>query len=263
MKPFDYEQKIYSGNGNISSALHFGIAETIRRKFGTKKGKLLDIGCGAGLYTNFLRKNLPHIEIHGIDISKNAIVKAGKNYPKIHFTSGSVYELPFPNNTFDIITVFCVLEHLESPEKALQEIRRVLKKNGIFYSITPVEGDRMIFFQSKALNKKFHGHVQRYTRKSLQFLFRNNGYQITAIHYWGFLFCQVITAIYIHALHFLKFPQSFSFESYLDVKSLTPKQRAIAGIKHGINSMINFESAVIPKSLPGLYMHILAKNNKE
>ena len=83
---------------------------------------LLDIGCGNGIITNNLPKN---INIIGLDISSEAIkhVKAGK-------LIASVLDIPFPDNSFDLVMANDMLEHIPEKDygKACAELQRVAKK---------------------------------------------------------------------------------------------------------------------------------------
>jgi ubiquinone/menaquinone biosynthesis C-methylase UbiE len=108
--------------------------------------RILDIGCGRGDISLYLAKNAG--EVTGIDYSKEAIDLANsvkKTFPpsvygKVNFQVMNVKKLSFPDNYFDVVICIDVLEHLyrEEAEKALSEIKRVLKKNGILFLQTDV-----------------------------------------------------------------------------------------------------------------------------
>ena len=89
-------------------------------------GRLLDIGTGKGkLLELAIRKGL---EAHGIEVSDpriNECIKKGLNVKY-----GDVYAIPFSDDYFDYVVISEVLEHLESPSKAISEIHRVLKWGG-------------------------------------------------------------------------------------------------------------------------------------
>ncbi len=93
------------------------------KKTGCKQ--ILDAGCGEGHVTNYLYKK--HLKIQGMDFDRKVF-----EYPKIKFTEGSMYKIPFKDNSFDVVTSTFVLEHLERPEKAVMECRRVAKKYCVF-----------------------------------------------------------------------------------------------------------------------------------
>lgn len=87
-----------------------------------EKKRLLEIGCGRGAFQDVVSNYV------GIDLSENA----GKNLHK-PFSQASATELPFADNSFDAAWSYAVLEHVPSPEKALYEMRRVLKPDGLLF----------------------------------------------------------------------------------------------------------------------------------
>ena len=98
-------------------------------------GRLIDVGCGPGNLIVQLAKELPTLELIGVDISneilERAKIRATKHERKIEFKEGSVENLPFPNEYADFIISTLSLHHWINPDRAFQEIYRVLKKEGI------------------------------------------------------------------------------------------------------------------------------------
>lgn len=92
----------------------------------------MDAGCGNGRLADFL-KDEP-IKYTGIDNSKELLKIAKKKYPKLTFRHGDILKLPFPKAYFDSVWCIAVLHHLPAKSlqlKALKEMKRVLKKNGV------------------------------------------------------------------------------------------------------------------------------------
>ncbi len=87
---------------------------------------ILDAGCGEGYFTNYLARSLPDSRVTGTDLSHDAIAYASNRFGDgAAFSVGDVYELPFPSNAFDVVVCSEVLEHLDQPERALEEVIRV------------------------------------------------------------------------------------------------------------------------------------------
>lgn len=89
---------------------------------------ILDVGCGEGFTLNSLKENGIGKRLEGIEYLQAAIDLGKKTYPDIKIIKGTIYELPYKDNSFDLVLCTEVLEHLESPEKALKELVRVSKK---------------------------------------------------------------------------------------------------------------------------------------
>ncbi|EER01004.1 conserved hypothetical protein [Perkinsus marinus ATCC 50983] len=97
------------------------------------KGRYLDVGCGGGLLTEEMASTYGY-NITGIDISEASLQQArqhGRDIPNLHYQVGSVYDIPFPDNSFDGVIISDVLEHLLDLQGALTEIYRVLKPGGV------------------------------------------------------------------------------------------------------------------------------------
>lgn len=91
--------------------------------------KILDAGCGEGFISEQIYNSAKNAEITAVDISEEAIEYAKKHQnPHIDFTVGDIFNLPYQDNSFDIVCAFEVLEHLQTPEKALNELNRLAKK---------------------------------------------------------------------------------------------------------------------------------------
>jgi len=101
-------------------------------------GKVLDLGCGSGANTWFLAKEGK--ETYGIDSSPTAIKLCKKMLKKWGIKAklkvGKMTELPYKNDFFDAVVDVVSLQHLniKEHEKSLEEIHRVLKPNGKFFS---------------------------------------------------------------------------------------------------------------------------------
>lgn len=97
--------------------------------------RLLDIGCGDGSFSVFL-KGFTN-EVYGVDISEKAVKSANEKTIKAYVVNVDEKDLPFEDNFFD--AVFCgeVIEHLFDPDHLLSEIYRVLKPKGFCMITTP------------------------------------------------------------------------------------------------------------------------------
>lgn len=96
------------------------------------ESRVLDVGCGAGFLSNDLAKNGLHVT--GVDLSEKSLAVAHKfdETKTVHYQTADAYKLPFPDQSFDVLTAMDFLEHVEHPEQVILEFSRVLRPNGIF-----------------------------------------------------------------------------------------------------------------------------------
>lgn len=124
-----YDEKdviLYSKYGKISCK---NIAEYLRDK---EYNNLLDIGSGTGYLINMLSEK-HEAQYTGLDLSPNMIKVANqKNIKNAKFIEGLSDNLPFDDNTFDIVTCSQSFHHYPDTDKALKEAYRVLKPNGLY-----------------------------------------------------------------------------------------------------------------------------------
>ena len=103
-------------------------ADLIETRLSPLKGKLLDIGCGYGFFLNRMKSRGWQVE--GIEISG-----PGRRYAmdkwNIHVYEQAIGHLCIPENSFDVVTLFYVIEHVHDPPELLKEVRRILKPGGL------------------------------------------------------------------------------------------------------------------------------------
>ncbi len=105
--------------------------------------QVLEAGCGVGAQTVILAKNNPQARFISMDASPASIAAAralvgDAGLGNVTFQEADIFQLPFPEATFDHVFVCFVLEHLPQPGEALQRLRTVLKPGG---TLTVIEGD--------------------------------------------------------------------------------------------------------------------------
>ena len=99
--------------------------------------KILDVGCGEGFITRLIKDNMPNAEVTGVDVAEEALVVARRQSPDIEFSRGNVYALDFEDQEFGLVLCCEVLEHLESPTAALDELKRI--SSGSIIISVPIE----------------------------------------------------------------------------------------------------------------------------
>lgn len=135
------------GQGKIGSKLldgYFKAVENLLEKSGklksNKKMKAIELGCGEGYSTQRLSKMLSgNFEMMASEYVDKLVPVAKKLNPGVEIIQESVYELKHKDKTFDVVFLLEVLEHLDYPDTALEEIQRVLKDDGVLILGVPRE----------------------------------------------------------------------------------------------------------------------------
>ena len=110
----------------------------IIRQFGLAPGaKVLEFGCGVGVFTEAVRRALPELEVHGCDISATGVRKASLRCPDISFHHLGEWNLAAFHNQFDLIYTHHVLEHVTDLDGALSTIAKLLKPGGKVLHVVP------------------------------------------------------------------------------------------------------------------------------
>jgi len=142
---------------------------------------LLDIGCSNGAFLSFA--NSQGIKAEGIDPSEKAVNNGIARGLKIHF--GYLHDAVFQDDTFDVITLYEVIEHVNEPEALLTECHRILTPNGVLVIGTGnvnswtqrIRQNKWDFF-----NMQEHGgHISFFSPKSLRILASRIGFTVKKV----------------------------------------------------------------------------------
>jgi ubiquinone/menaquinone biosynthesis C-methylase UbiE len=144
--------------------------------------KILDVGCGPGLYASLLIKK--GAVVKGIDISSELIRIAKQEAPTAEFIIGDAERLPYKNSEFDIVIAPLVLHYLNSWDEVLKEIHAVLKKGGIFIfsqhnPFTEKLKKKKWFFKKFRVIEGYFDEAAKYSLWNR----KNKGKKVTVVHY--------------------------------------------------------------------------------
>jgi len=175
--PGNYYDKYHTKNP-IARKLMEGFFGALDKNLNNVKvSTVLEAGCGEGEVTNFIYKKFPKLEtIKGIELEIETVKEANIRHPHLDITQGSIYELPFKDRSFDLVVASEVLEHLEDPEKGIQEVLRVSSQ----YILVSVPREP-IWRVCNVLRGKYisnlgntPGHIQHWSKESFASFIRSN-----------------------------------------------------------------------------------------
>lgn len=95
-------------------------------------GRLLDVGCGTGFIIHLAADIFD--EIHGVDITPAMMARVRTDRGNITLHESRAEKMPFPDASFDAVTAYSFLDHVEDLGALLSEVARVLKPGGVFYA---------------------------------------------------------------------------------------------------------------------------------
>jgi len=106
----------------------------LARRYGQRGSRLLEIGSGLGHLVGQLEDSF---ETYGMDLNHWAVIESKAVVDKSGLQTASAEEIPFANDTFGVVIIKHIVEHLPDPEKAIAEIGRVTAPGGILILATP------------------------------------------------------------------------------------------------------------------------------
>jgi len=161
------------------SGRRFLVKKLLKKYFANnKKISILDAGCGTGLLDEELKKENFNYQIVGVDSSTEAVNFSRKRGNEIFLSS--LEDCPFSAQTFDVILLLDVIEHVPDEKVILTEMERLLKPNGLIIVFVPAL--RWWWSQQDV----FLGHYRRYTVSSLNNLFVNKNWSVLSSGYFNF-----------------------------------------------------------------------------
>ena len=142
--------------------------------------QVLELATGTGLIAKHIVRSADHIE--ATDASQEMIdqAKQGIKSTKLYFSVQDMFHLPYAEQSFDVVIVSNALHIVPEPERALAEIRRVLKEDGVLVAPTFTHADNAFFGKVKAFFMKLAGfplHSKWTSHEYLAFL-RENGWTV-------------------------------------------------------------------------------------
>ncbi len=151
-----------------------------------KEDQILDIGCGGGMTLKRLSKRIPNGRLFGVDYSDVSVTLSKETNAKevasgkIEIKEGTVLSLPYEDCTFDKALTVESFYFWPEPAKALSEVRRVLKKDGVFLLVSEI-------YEQPDLTEHVRDNIRKYQMnvpgiREFETLFESAGFSKTTVH---------------------------------------------------------------------------------
>ena len=145
-----------------------------------KAKTVLELATGTGLIAKHIVNAAAHIEATDASAEMIAEAKRDNHSTKLHFSVQDMFRLPYAEESFDVVIVSNALHIVPQPEKALAEIHRVLKDDGVLIAPTFTHAENSIFGMIRAFFMRLAGfplHSRWTSEEYLRFL-RQNGWAV-------------------------------------------------------------------------------------
>jgi 2-polyprenyl-3-methyl-5-hydroxy-6-metoxy-1,4-benzoquinol methylase len=182
----------------------------------TTPGRVLDIGCFAGFFLEIAKKR--SWKVHGIEPSTWATEIAKRK--KITIIADDIENVSLKPNTYDLITMWDVIEHLPNPRKVLQTCHKAMKKNGIIALGTPNIESLVATLLKKNNPYLIRMHIMFFSPKTLRRLLEEEGFTILKVYSYGrtFPLSYVLDRIAINSTLYKKVKKFVNSSKFLSQK---------------------------------------------
>lgn len=145
----------------------------------SKPERILELGCGTGMLLKKLKKSFK-AELFGFDVSSGMVRYANLKNPGNVFVADAE-AIPLESNCFDVVVCRGALHHIPDVEKAFQNVRRILKKGGIFIFSEPNNSNFLFRLYRRYVRKH-----RAFLPSELKELLEKNGFNVVEEEYFGF-----------------------------------------------------------------------------
>lgn len=143
------------------------ILEALRAERAVAPARVLEVGCGSGAVSGALAR--AGYDVVGVDTAEPLVRKAHERYPSVAFFAADVDALPASLGSFDVLGMFDVLEHLDSPASLLRSAMRFVRPGGLVIATVPA------LRSLHTVIDDLSGHKKRYESGELGEVFASAG----------------------------------------------------------------------------------------
>lgn len=259
---FDYEAVTWGGGELVSSQRKDFLDHSLHLRYALDAlrgvtGPVVEVGCGSGRFIASVAAERRDLVTHGCDLSRNAL-KEAKRHATTHFIAASANELPYATGSFGGVLMIDVLEHLDSMDVALSEVRRILAPGGPFHLVFPCEGfRRTLHGRSKVLRglkRKHAGHIQQIEPEQLFEVLDRAGLKRDDVRYSYHPLGQLYDLAVFGAMG-LGLDMHGTRRTQVEASGWSPLKL----VRAGVSRLLHFESALLSRVPLGMTVHVTCR----
>ena len=186
-------EQLYVYGGTADAGARFGLMQNLLSWFrrtriqqftGQRVGRALDIGCGDGSFLAALAKE--GWDVYGTELSASIAASARKRLGDRIRVEEIENKTSHPEASFDLITLWHVLEHLDNPQKALVEVRRLIKSEGtVVIAVPNIRSLQAQIFKQDWLHLDVPRHRWHFDPETLRALAERCGFEVKQIRHFS------------------------------------------------------------------------------
>lgn len=141
--------------------------------------RYLEVGCSAG--AGLAAAAAAGWEVEGVEVSPPtaAVARARAGVRAVHV--GTLLDAPFDVGTFDVVTMFDVIEHIDPPQPTMERVRQLLRPDGLFLLLTPDAGSVSARMLGGRWPHLLAEHVVCFSRRALRQVLHATGFQVLEV----------------------------------------------------------------------------------
>ena len=141
-------------------------------------GKILDVGCATGFFLEKAKSK--GFEPYGLELSEFSFKEAQNKFGD-HIFLGTIEDIPFENNFFDVITMFDLLEHVKDPVATLRRCEAILKPQGIIVAVLPDVSSISAKLMGRNWTHYKKEHLYYFSKRTISELLKQESYEVVRI----------------------------------------------------------------------------------
>lgn len=162
---------------------HRAIIGRIKQKFGTGTLRILDVGCGTGIFAERIREALPNAEVIGVDLVRGMLSKGVERWRQhansVFAVQADSERLPFERNSFDVVTCANSFHHYPHQQRAIAEMKRVLRPRGRLMLVDGYRDRPWGWFIYDVCVATVEGAVHHASARQIRRMCEENGFEQT------------------------------------------------------------------------------------